>query len=140
MECGFLAFKFEKIWAFTQPDDIFECVDGLASFLYSARSHTVSPGQTGSYQLIVALRTPLPVECYKPVAMHFATRFSEIPGLINSSYMSPDHLRIDPPSCTVWRQRHFMSQVQFGKSYDWLPDYLSYHVTKPTPAWGMQSH
>lgn len=123
-ECNFLAFKFEKLWAFTEPDDIFECVNGLASFVYSSRSHTISPRQTGSYQLIVALRTPMPVECVKPVAMNFATRFCQIPGIINSSYMSPDQ-RIDYPSCSAGRQRHFMSDVQFGRSYDWLADSVS---------------
>lgn len=137
-ECNFLAFKFEKVWNYTQSEDILACVDGHASFVYSTRGHRCSPGQTSGYQLIVALRTPIPEEYYTTVAMHFAARFSAVDGVINSPYMSRDQ-RIDYPSCTVKGQRDFISKAQFGKSYDWLPDYLSHRVTKPTPTWCRQS-
>ncbi|SAL76563.1 hypothetical protein AWB67_04944 [Caballeronia terrestris] len=136
-ECNFLSFKFEKMWAFTQSEDILACVDGLASFVYSTHSHTVKPRPTGSYQLIVALSTPIPEEYYKVVAMNFATRFSRLRGIINSSYMSPDQ-RLQFPSCPISRQRFFSMEAQCGRSFDWSPDFTENQAPKAHQSWGMQ--
>lgn len=136
-ECSFLAFKFERIWNFTQPEDILKCVDGLASFMYSTRSHTISSRPTGSYQLMVALRTPIPADYSQIVAMNFATRFCRLRGVINFSYMSPDQ-RLHFPSCTARSQRDFVVDAQRGHAYDWLPDFLEHQAPKSFEGWGMQ--
>ncbi|AEG70107.1 hypothetical protein RSPO_c02815 [Ralstonia solanacearum Po82] len=124
-ECNFLAFTVEKVCPFgTRPKNVLACVEGLASFVYSTRSHSWHGSRGGSYQLIVAVRTPIPEEYYKTVAMRFAMRFIQLDGAVNSSFLLADH-QIAFPSCTsVRRQRQFEKMAQLGDAYDWLPCFL----------------
>ncbi|CAB3797459.1 hypothetical protein [Pararobbsia alpina] len=137
-ECSLLAFKFEKVRGSTQPKDILACVDGLASWLYSTHSHCFcSEYPTGSYQLIVALRTPIPKQYLKVVAMNFATRFCLLSGIIHSSYMSWNQ-RIQFPSCPASQSHQFVVEHQGGQAYDWLPDFLEHQAPKSFKNWDMQ--
>ncbi|KAE8761128.1 hypothetical protein FSO04_05265 [Paraburkholderia madseniana] len=136
-ECSFLAFKFEKVRGCTQAEDILACVGGLASFLYSTHNHSVSEQPTGSYQLIVALRTPVPKQYFKVVAMNFATRFCRLSGIIHPAYASWDQ-RIQFPSCPSSLVGEFVAKSQGGRAHDWLPDFLERQAPKSSESWGMQ--
>ncbi|MGF6996335.1 hypothetical protein [Paraburkholderia sp. GAS32] len=136
-ECSFLAFKFEKVRGCTQAEDILACVGGLASFLYSTPNHSVSEQPTGNYQLIVALRTPVPKEHFKVFAMNFATRFCRLSGIIHPAYASWNQ-RIQFPSCPGSRVHDFVVKAQGGRAYDWLPDFLEHQAPKSSAIGGMQ--
>ncbi|MGO4155993.1 hypothetical protein [Cupriavidus sp. YAF13] len=128
-ECSFLAFKFEKVRDCTQAEDILACVGGLASFMYSTHKYSVSGQPSGSYQLIVALRTPVPKQYFKVVAMHFATRFCRLSGIIHPAYASWNQ-RIQFPSCPGSHEHEFVAKAQGGRAYDWLPDFLEHRTPK----------
>jgi hypothetical protein len=138
-ECNFLTYTIENVHPFdVRPKHILARVEGLASFVYSTRMHSDWRPRGGNYQLVVALRTPIPAEDYKKVAMHFALRFSEIDGGINSSYLLSDQ-RIAFPSCTSKRRQGWsMTMAQLGNTYDWLPDFLGDQAPKSSESWGMQ--
>jgi quinol monooxygenase YgiN len=78
-DCSFLTFTIENVHLTVQPRHILACVDGLASFVYATRMN-MNRANRGNYQLVVALRTPIPAEHYKQVAIRFAMRFAYIDG------------------------------------------------------------
>ncbi|CAN0620207.1 conserved protein of unknown function [Burkholderia multivorans] len=137
-ECGFLCFTFENFCPFeTQASAILNCVEGIASFIYSTRAHFYCAHRRGNYQLVIALRTPIPAEYYKQVAMRFALRFQGLDVGINSSYMLT-HQKIAFPSCTSQRRQHwFRLQTQRGRAFDWLPDLLEAQSAL-VPRWSVQ--
>jgi hypothetical protein len=62
--------------------------------------------------------------------MHFALRFRQLDGGINSSYMLTDQ-RIAFPSCaSLHRQSEFKWAMQRCRTYDWLPDFLALPESK----------
>jgi hypothetical protein len=124
-ECHFLTFNIEHACAdATQPKHVLACIDGLASFAYPTSLHSDHSHRGANFRVFVALRTAIPVEYYKQVAIRFAHRFSSLDAGVNSSYVLTDQKIAFPSRTSRSGLDGFRVTAQRGRAFDWLPDLL----------------